>query len=128
MGAARCHCETVGALMLRFRVPFRSKYRNVKTVRFGQVFDSRKEADRYLELRSLLERGEIKNLRRQVKYPFVLNSVKVATYIADYVYEDRYGNEIVEDVKGMKKGAAYQTFKIKQRLMLALYNIEVKEV
>lgn len=120
--------------MLRFRVPSRSdgvrpsKYRNVKTQRFGQVFDSKKEAERYLELRSQLERGETKNLRRQVKYPFVLNTVKVATYIADYVYEDRWGNEIVEDVKGMKKGAAYQTFKIKQRLMLALYNIEVKEV
>ncbi len=114
--------------MFRLKLPSRSKYRNVKTRRFGQVFDSKKEADRYLELRSLLERGEIKKLRRQVKYPFILNSVKVTTYVADYVYEDRFGREVVEDVKGMKKGAAYQTFKIKQRLMLALYNIEVKEV
>lgn len=110
--------------MLKFRIPSRSKYRNVKTTRFGQVFDSKKEANRYLELRSLLEQGEIKNLRRQVKYPFVLNSVTVATYIADYVYEDRYGNEIVEDVKGFRT----REYKIKRKLMLALYNIEVKEV
>lgn len=115
--------------MFRFGLYPRRKYGNVKVESDdGEKFDSKKEARRYVELRLMERAGEIRNLRRQVKYPFVLNTVKVATYIADYVYEDRWGNEIVEDVKGMKKGAAYQTFKIKQRLMLALYNIEVKEV
>lgn len=110
--------------MLRFKIPSRSKYRNVKTRRFGQTFDSKKEADRYLELRSMLEQGEIKNLRTQVAYPFIINAVKIATYKADFVYEDARGNEVIEDAKGFRT----REYIIKRKLMLALYNIEIKEV
>jgi len=35
---------------------------------------------------------------------------------------------VVEDVKGLKKGAAYQVFVIKRKLMLDRYGIEIKEV
>ena len=35
---------------------------------------------------------------------------------------------IVEDVKGYKGGQAYTIFKIKKKLMLYLYGIEVDEV
>lgn len=108
----------------RLRGRSRSKFGNVKVEAFGFKFDSKKERDCYMELRSQLDKGEIKNLQRQVKYPFVINAVKIGTYIADFVYEDARGNEIVEDAKGFRT----REYIIKKKLMLALYNIEVKEV
>ena len=68
---------------------------------------------------------------------------KGVTYIADFVYEvpyrqysDKDGElifadgwkTIVEDTKGCKKGAAYDLFIIKRKLMLYIHGIRVKEV
>ena len=47
------------------------------------------------------------------------------SYIADFKYIQD-GKMIVEDVKGYKRGAAYQLFTIKRKLML-LKGIKVKE-
>ena len=49
----------------------RNKYGNKKTVVDGITFDSRKEAKRYQELKLLEKAGEIKDLRRQVKYELI---------------------------------------------------------
>ena len=38
------------------------------------------------------------------------------------------GKVKVFDVKGYKKGAAYQTFRIKKNVIQALYNIEIIEI
>ena len=68
---------------------------------------------------------------------------KGCTYIADFVYEvpyrkysDKDGElifsdgwkTIVEDTKGCKKGAAYDLFVIKRKLMLYVHGIRVREV
>ena len=65
------------------------------------------------------------------------------TYIADFVYEAPYRQysdcdgelifadswkTIVEDTKGYKRGAAYDLFVIKRKLMLFIHGIRVKEV
>jgi hypothetical protein len=73
--------------------PKPSKYRNVKTVADGQTFDSRREADYWLLLKSREQLGEIQNLRRQVRFELccptdVPNmSAVVSHYVADFVYE-----------------------------------------
>ena len=44
------------------------KYRSKRTVVDGITFDSKKEANRYCELKLLEKSGEIKNLELQKKY------------------------------------------------------------
>ena len=104
------------------------KYHSKKCSIFGITFDSKKEMERYLYLRSLLEKGEIEGLEMQVPFtliePFTLNGKKYRKmeYIADFVYI-KDGKKIVEDTKGFKT----EVYKIKKKLMAYLYNIEIKE-
>jgi hypothetical protein len=118
------------------------KYKNRKCVVDGIEFDSRKEANRYTELKLMLKAGKIKGLRRQVKYVLIPTQraasegkkkgkviERECAYIADFVYTDcETGKEIVEDVKGYRGGGAYELFKIKRKLMLERYGIRIKEV
>lgn len=124
---------------------YRNKYNATKALVDGNVFDSRKEAQRFLELSVLEKAGEIINLRRQVKFLLIpaqrepdttgpkggVKRGKVIereiSYIADFVYE-RNGETVVEDVKGYRGGAGYSLFKIKKKLMLYFNNIIVIEV
>lgn len=47
----------------------------------------------------------------------------IATYVADFVYRDQRGNEVVEDPKGYVTAM----YRLKKRLMLACHGIEVVE-
>lgn len=100
----------------------------------GDVFDSAKEHRRWCELRLLERAGKIKKLRRQVKYVLIpaqydgkAKLESETSYIADFVYKDETGRETVEDVKGYKRGAAYQLFVIKRKLMLQKFGIRIIE-
>ena len=98
---------------------------------FGKTFDSKKEAERYLYLKSEERQGHISDLNCQV--PFVLipaqmfGKWKETKYIADFTYM-KDDELVVEDVKGYKKGSAYQIFVIKKKLMLKEYGIVVHEI
>lgn len=103
----------------------RSKYNSTKAEFDGEVFDSKKELNRYKELLLLLKAGEIGHLERQV--PFELNeggshSLK---YYADFVYLiTSTGEKIVEDAKGYRT----REYLKKKRLMKKIHNITIKEV
>lgn len=125
-----------------------NKYRNKKVVVDGEVFDSKREATRYRELKLLEKCGAIKDLKRQVKYELIPaqkeKSTKVYTkgrkkgqpiegktieravdYVADFVYIDTTtGKEVVEDTKGMRT----KDYIIKRKLMLYRYGIKIQEV
>jgi len=75
-------------------------------------FRSKKELKRYEELLLLEKAKIIRNLQVQ----------------ADFIYYDKDGRQIVEDVKGFTKGAVYNLFTLKKKLVLALYDLEVKEI
>lgn len=102
------------------------KYRNVPTVVDGQKFDSKKEAQRWGELRLMERAGVISKLRHHVMYDLCVNGAIVAQYEADFVYLDN-GLEVVEDVKSpaTRKDKVYR---IKRKLMKACRNIEIREV
>lgn len=104
-------------------VPSRSKYHNVKTVVDGMVFDSKREAARWCELKLEERVGHIDHLRRQVPFALTVNRMHVADYLADFVYYSE-GMEVVEDVKG----ARTDVYRIKRKLMLAIHGIEIREV
>lgn len=113
----------------------RSKYGARRTIVRGQRFDSNREAARWQELLLLERAGEIADLRRQVRYPLaagdrplLLRSAgypngRRATYVADFVYRDRAGQEVIEDAKG------YRTpeYRLKRAIMEATGH-EIREV
>lgn len=120
-----------------------SKYKAKKVEVDGIKFDSKREARRYEELLILEQAGEIKDLKRQVKYILIPaqrepDSVgarggrikgklieRECAYVADFVYTDTATGElIVEDVKGMRTSE----YIVKRKLMLWVNNIRIKEV
>lgn len=103
-----------------------AKYGNTKVEIDGMPFDSKREAARWRELRLLERAGEINDLRRQVRYELVpkLPGERPVDYIADFVYRDKNGNEVVEDVKGVRT----PVYVIKRKLMLWRHGIRIREV
>ena len=110
-----------------------SKFHNKKCFAFGLAFDSIKERDRYLYLRDRQKNREIDMLETQKKFVIVESQqigrrrLREAVYIADFFYIEN-GKPVVEDVKGYKKGPAYNLFALKKKLMLQKYGIFVREV
>lgn len=124
----------------------RSKYGNRKTMVDGITFDSKKKANRFRELQFLERAGKITALQRQVKYVLIptqrefSNEIykkgahqghfkpgkvleKECSYIADFAYIQD-GAYVVEDTKGVRTEA----YKIKRKLMLERYGIQIREV
>lgn len=99
-----------------------NKYGAKKIVIDNITFHSRKEGARYQELKLLLKGGVISDLEMQVKISIDINLVHVCTYIADFKYWDG-NNWIYEDVKGVKT----PVYRLKQKLVRALYGIEITE-
>lgn len=95
----------------------RSKYGNRKVKLDGEKFDSVAERDRWVQLRLMERAGEIRDLRRQVRFPlFGVGNTHVCDYIADFVYHRGTVDAVViEDVKGV----ATDVFRIKAKLMAA---------
>lgn len=95
-----------------------SKYNNKKTIIDNIKFDSKAEANRYIELKMLEKARKISDLELQPKFilqeKYINNKgekIRAITYKADFCYLE--GNKIVvEDVKGVET----KEFKIKKKL------------
>lgn len=89
---------------------------------------SQKERNRAWELKMLERAGKIQLLQEQVVYELLpkQDGERPVTYIADFVYW-KEGKMVVEDVKGYKKGPAWELYVIKRKLMLFRYGIKIKE-
>lgn len=106
----------------------KNKFNATKTEVDGIVFDSKKEAARYGELKLLLKAGEIGFLKMQVEYKLEYNGQKIASYIADFEYIlSSTGEKVVEDVKG-EATCKLPAYRLKKKLMKAVHGIEIKEV
>ena len=110
----------------------RSKYGNRKCTLDGISFDSVKEMNRYCDLKYMLLAGEIEDL--EVHKPFELQEafravdgkwVMAITYEADFVYKDKTGNMIIEDVKS--KATKTPAYNIKKKMM-AYKGLIIREV
>ena len=106
-----------------------NKYNAKKTEINGIKFDSKKEANYYLYLQELEDKGEIYNLELQKKY-ILLESfecegkkIRPIIYIADFDYDDKNNKHHTIDVKGR----ILPVFKLKQKLFMYRYryNIDV---
>lgn len=122
-----------------------SKYHNRKVIVDGITFDSKKESERYAELKLLEQAGKIQDLQLQVPFELIPmqrepESIgprggvirgrileRECRYYADFVYFDRELNvTVVEDVKGQHK--RLPEYVIKRKLMLWRYGIKIREV
>ena len=114
-------------MTFRFARVSTSKFRNVKTEVDGNIFASKAEATRYVYLKALLRVGGIDALELQPRFNLVVNGQKVCAYIADFRYRRvSTGDVIVEDVKS--KPTRTPEYRIKKKLLKALYNTEIVEV
>jgi len=91
----------------------------------GLRFDSKWEAERWGQLKSMERAGIVTQLERQIRYDLSINDIKICSYIADFRYllEEENGlfKLIVEDAKGILT----PEFKLKKKLMKAIHNIEL---
>lgn len=110
----------------------RTKYGSKKTILDGQVFDSRREARRYMELKWLERAGEISDLKTQVGFELIPAQTDergkvvecAVKYVADFVYKDKNGDTVIEDAKGF----CTREYVLKRKLMLFRYGFRIIEV
>lgn len=102
----------------------RSKYGAVRVVIDGIPFDSTREGERYGELKRLRDAGIIADLELQPRFPLTVNGITIGHYVADFRYVDRErGVVVTEDVKGVRT----PVYRLKKKLVEALYGIEITE-
>jgi hypothetical protein len=116
----------------RCAVKKRGKYGNKKVEVKGILFDSKKEARVYGELRNRFMAGDIDDLQLQV--PFELQpgyrnkagkKIRDIKYIADFTYKDREGRTHVVDAKGWRT----DVYRLKKKLFEYKYpDMELEEV
>ena len=91
----------------------------------GFKFDSKWEAERWGQLKSMEKAGVVTQLERQVRYDLTVNDVKICDYIADFRYlleeESGLSKLVVEDAKGVLTSE----FKLKKKLMKAVHNVDI---
>ena len=104
---------------------WRTKYGNKKTIVDGHKFDSKKEADYYVLLKSLEKDGKVSEIVLQPVFLLLDGFVdsngitrRKIEYRADFSYYDHLVEEtIVVDAKGMLT----DVYKLKKKLLLSKY-------
>lgn len=109
-----------------------NKYGNRRTRVFGADFDSKHEAERYMELRSMEKAGKIQGLETQVPFQLLPAQFRdgkcverAVRYVADFVYWQG-PDFVVEDAKS--PATRTPEYIIKRKLMLYIHGISIKEV
>lgn len=106
-----------------------NKYHNKKTTIDGILFASKKEGNYYTKLKLMQNVGLIWNLELQKKYilqaSFTFNGKKIReiSYYADFVYEDKDGLHVLDT-----KGYRTDTYKLKKKLFIKKYGIDIEEI
>jgi len=99
-----------------------NKYKNKKTTVDNIVFDSKREAGRYGELKILQLSGVIKDLKLQPKFLLCKGvrwngrKQRDRYYVADFYYIEN-GQQVVEDSKGFRT----DVYKLKRSIFLSMY-------
>lgn len=108
----------------------KSKYHAQKTVLDGIKFDSKKEANRYAELKLMERAGLIKGLQRQVRFELIPafdvdgKHYRPTTYVADFVYTDvKSGKQVVEDCKGFRT----DIYRLKAKMFAHKFGVSILE-
>jgi len=106
----------------------KNKYNAIQKEYNGVMYHSTKEANYAQRLDLGIKAKVIEKWERQLTFKLNVNGILICKYILDFkvFYSDSTIRHI--DVKGAKKGQAYNMFVIKQKLMKAIHNIDVEIV
>lgn len=114
----------------------RSKYKAQRSMSDGILFDSKKEAARYSQLRLMEMERKISDLKRQVRFQlakvidgkdYIVRTPtgRCMSYLADFSYYDNTAKRtVVEDVKGYDTPVSA----IKRAIVKMFYDIDVEVV
>jgi hypothetical protein len=103
----------------------KSKYKNMAQRVDGIYFHSKAEAERYKQLKPLVDAGLIDEFELQPRFPIKINGLLVFTYVADFSYRIcNTGETRIEDVKGQKT----DVYKLKKKCFDAYYDYELIEI
>ena len=101
--------KAIGNIMRLVRAQNRNKYNARKTVMCGHEFDSKREAEIYLDLLSRKQHGEIVRIGLQPSYTLLEGfrdntgkNQKPITYTADFFVTYADGHSEVIEVKGVR--------------------------
>lgn len=107
-----------------------SKYGAIKTTVDGIVFASKKEANRYAQLKLMERGGLISDLKLQPVFPIVIDGAPVmmrngqpARYTADFAYTEK-GKRIVEEIKGF----VVRDYPLRRALVEHIYGVKIVEI
>lgn len=100
-----------------------SKYRAKKVYFDGYTFDSKKEAQRYKDLLLYEKAGEIEDLQIHPRLRIKINGESVCDYVGDFQYRD-YRGLVIEDTKGVRTAL----YRLKKKLLWAIYKIQIVEI
>jgi hypothetical protein len=118
----------VSAAIKAQKRPGRAKYGSTFAEVDGIKFRSKHEAKCWGRLTLAERAGQIRNLRRQVRYPLHAEGGNlVGGYDADFVYDERTDDGwalVVADAKGFPT----PLYEWKKRHMLAEHGIEIREL
>lgn len=111
------------------------KYNATKVRTSAGLFDSTGEFNYWKKLvtlqQAVSDRERVVEIKRQVKFPLVVNDLLIATYVADFVVTYADGRTEVIDFKNPyllgkgKSTPAGQVFTIKRKLVAALHGIDI---
>jgi hypothetical protein len=87
----------------------------------GVTYASKLEKTHAVKLRLLQRSGEISDLQEQVPFPLIVNDTLICHYIADFIYTDKDGKEVIHETKGVLTTEA----KLKYKLFEALYGKKI---
>ncbi len=110
--------------LLKAGVAKPGKYKNKRIECDGYLFDSQAECDYYLGLKLRLRSGDIRDLELQPRYPLHVNGELVGTYVGDFRFVDGAGFLRLQDVKGVRTAV----YRLKKKLVKAIYGVDVEEV
>jgi hypothetical protein len=111
-----------------FKKSKRGKYNQQGRHEDGHWFASKAEAERYLQLKQLRDQGKIEHLELQPSFPVQVKGIAICTYRADFRYiiisDGGWRQDVVEDVKGLPT----PEYKLKKKLVEAIYQIPIHEI
>lgn len=104
-----------------------NKYRAIKTIYNGEQYDSKAEA-RYAAFLDLMKKAKgdsrVTKIERQVAYPINVTGKHICKYLADFRVTFANKEVKVYDVKGV----ATPEYRLKKKLVEAVYGIEIIEI
>ena len=102
-----------------------SKYHAQKTVVGGKTYDSKKEANRAMQLRYMEQAGQIQDLQEQVRFilqeEYINNEgkkIRPISYVADFTYTQN-GQKVIEDTKS--PATRTQVYLLKKKIVMYKY-------